>query len=97
MCPRRSPTSKNLLERLLGDRGALETAEPELAGVMLPADMLTASATRPSGRSTPLMRVSPEKSRRRLRSSRGSRLAPRFSAKAITERPSGVVSKAEAR
>jgi len=39
------PTSKALLERLTGDRQALETAQPELAGAMLPADMLTASAS----------------------------------------------------
>ena len=39
------PTSKDLLARLLGDRKALESAQPELAGVMLPADMLTAPAS----------------------------------------------------
>ena len=39
------PTSKDLLQRLTGDREALETAQPELAGAMLPADMLTTSAS----------------------------------------------------
>jgi K+-transporting ATPase ATPase C chain len=39
------PTSKELAERLAGDRKALEEAQPELTGAMLPADMLTASAS----------------------------------------------------
>jgi potassium-transporting ATPase KdpC subunit len=39
------PTSSNLVERLSADRKALEEAQPELAGAMLPADMLTASAS----------------------------------------------------
>ncbi len=39
------PTSKDLLQRLLADRAALETMQPELAGAMLPADMLTTSAS----------------------------------------------------
>jgi len=39
------PISKDLLERLLRDRQALETSQPELAGAMLPADMLTTSAS----------------------------------------------------
>lgn len=39
------PTSKSLLERLKADRAALEAAQPELAGRLLPADMLTASAS----------------------------------------------------
>jgi potassium-transporting ATPase KdpC subunit len=39
------PASKDLLERLLRDRQALETSQPELAGAMLPADMLTTSAS----------------------------------------------------
>jgi K+-transporting ATPase ATPase C chain len=39
------PTSKSLLERLLGDREALQASQPELAGAMLPADMLTTSAS----------------------------------------------------
>ena len=39
------PTSKDLLGRLLRDREALETAQPELAGAMLPADMLTTLAS----------------------------------------------------
>lgn len=39
------PTSKDLLERLLGDREALEATQPELAGATLPADMLTTSAS----------------------------------------------------
>jgi K+-transporting ATPase ATPase C chain len=39
------PTSKVLSERLSGERAALETAQPELAGAVLPADMLTTSAS----------------------------------------------------
>src|SRR5208282_4353774 len=39
------PTSKELLERLSAERKALETTQPELAGAMLPADMLTTSAS----------------------------------------------------
>jgi K+-transporting ATPase ATPase C chain len=39
------PTSRNLVERLSVDRKALEEAQPELAGTMLPADMLTSSAS----------------------------------------------------
>jgi len=39
------PTSKGLLERLLRDRETLEATQPELAGAMLPADMLTTSAS----------------------------------------------------
>jgi potassium-transporting ATPase KdpC subunit len=39
------PTSKELLQRLSADRAALETMQPELAGAMLPADMLTTSAS----------------------------------------------------
>jgi potassium-transporting ATPase KdpC subunit len=39
------PTSKDLLERLSRDRATLESAQPELAGARLPADMLTTSAS----------------------------------------------------
>jgi K+-transporting ATPase ATPase C chain len=39
------PTNKELLQRLLADRAALITAQPELAGAMLPADMLTTSGS----------------------------------------------------
>jgi potassium-transporting ATPase KdpC subunit len=39
------PTSKALQDRLAADRAALEQAQPELAGKLLPADMLTASAS----------------------------------------------------
>ena len=39
------PTSKTLQDRLAADRAALEQAQPELAGKLLPADMLTASAS----------------------------------------------------
>jgi potassium-transporting ATPase KdpC subunit len=39
------PTSKALQDRLTADRAALEQAQPELAGKLLPADMLTASAS----------------------------------------------------
>jgi potassium-transporting ATPase KdpC subunit len=38
-------TSKDLQQRLLRDREALEITQPELAGAMLPADMLTTSAS----------------------------------------------------
>jgi K+-transporting ATPase ATPase C chain len=34
-----------LAERLMNDRGALERAQPELTGAVLPADMLTTSAS----------------------------------------------------
>jgi K+-transporting ATPase ATPase C chain len=39
------PTSNDLLQRLLADRVVLETMQPALAGAMLPADMLTTSAS----------------------------------------------------
>ncbi|MGO9943052.1 MAG: potassium-transporting ATPase subunit KdpC [Rhodoblastus sp.] len=39
------PASKALEDRLIGDRKALEEAQPELAGKTLPADVLTASAS----------------------------------------------------
>jgi K+-transporting ATPase ATPase C chain len=39
------PTSKTLAERLMNDRRALERAQPELVGTLLPADMLTTSAS----------------------------------------------------
>jgi len=39
------PTSKALQERLMGDRKALEQAQPELAGKALPSDVLTTSAS----------------------------------------------------
>jgi K+-transporting ATPase ATPase C chain len=39
------PTSKDLAERLSANRKALEEMQPELAGAMLPADMLTTSAS----------------------------------------------------
>ena len=39
------PTSKSLLERLAIDRKALEESQPDLAGRLLPADMLTTSAS----------------------------------------------------
>jgi potassium-transporting ATPase KdpC subunit len=39
------PTSRALRERLTADRKALEVAQPELAGALLPADMLTTSAS----------------------------------------------------
>jgi K+-transporting ATPase ATPase C chain len=39
------PTSKALSDRLLADRKALETVQPELQGKLLPSDMLTASAS----------------------------------------------------
>ncbi len=40
-----APASKTLAERIAADRQALETAQPELAGKPLPADMLTTSAS----------------------------------------------------
>lgn len=39
------PTSKALRDRLRSDRQALEQAQPELAGALLPSDMLTASGS----------------------------------------------------
>ncbi|MBV8631567.1 MAG: potassium-transporting ATPase subunit C, partial [Silvibacterium sp.] len=39
------PASKALFDRLGADRKSLEEAQPELAGTMLPADMLTTSAS----------------------------------------------------
>jgi potassium-transporting ATPase KdpC subunit len=39
------PSSKTLVERLSADRKALEQEQTELAGALLPADMLTASAS----------------------------------------------------
>jgi potassium-transporting ATPase KdpC subunit len=39
------PTSKDLLQRLLADRAALEAVQPQLASARLPADMLTTSAS----------------------------------------------------
>jgi len=39
------PTSKALQERLIGDRKALDQAQPELAGKPLPSDVLTTSAS----------------------------------------------------
>jgi len=39
------PTSKQLAERLFADRTTLEQSQPELAGKLLPADMLTASGS----------------------------------------------------
>jgi len=39
------PTSKQLAERLAADRATLEKSQPELAGTLLPADMLTASGS----------------------------------------------------
>jgi len=39
------PTSKRLMERLMSDRRSLEAVQPELVGALLPADMLTASAS----------------------------------------------------
>jgi potassium-transporting ATPase KdpC subunit len=39
------PTSKTLADRLMNDRRALEKAQPELVGTLLPADMLTTSAS----------------------------------------------------
>jgi K+-transporting ATPase ATPase C chain len=39
------PTSQALADRLTADRKSLEEAQPELAGVTLPSDMLTTSAS----------------------------------------------------
>jgi len=39
------PTSKALQERLIGDRKALDEAQPELIGKRLPSDALTTSAS----------------------------------------------------
>ncbi|HTO60848.1 MAG TPA: potassium-transporting ATPase subunit KdpC [Bradyrhizobium sp.] len=39
------PTSKSLSERLAADRNVLEESQPELVGRLLPADMLTTSAS----------------------------------------------------
>jgi len=39
------PTNRSLMARLLADRQALEAAQPELMGKLLPSDMLTASAS----------------------------------------------------
>lgn len=39
------PASKGLVEHLSANRKALEEAQPELAGALLPADILTASAS----------------------------------------------------
>jgi potassium-transporting ATPase KdpC subunit len=39
------PTSKVLQDRLSADRKALDEAQPEFAGKLVPADMLTASAS----------------------------------------------------
>jgi K+-transporting ATPase ATPase C chain len=39
------PTSKDLAQRIAADRKALEEMQPELAGIMLPSDMLTTSAS----------------------------------------------------
>lgn len=39
------PMSRQLADRLAADRQAAEIAQPELSGRMLPADMLTASAS----------------------------------------------------
>ena len=39
------PTSEDLAARLAADRQALEATQPELAGVKLPADMLTTSGS----------------------------------------------------
>jgi potassium-transporting ATPase KdpC subunit len=39
------PTSKRLAQRIAEDRRALEKVQPELAGRLLPADMLTASGS----------------------------------------------------
>jgi K+-transporting ATPase ATPase C chain len=39
------PTSRELMERLITDRKALDAAQPELADRTLPADMLTTSAS----------------------------------------------------
>lgn len=39
------PASRGLLERLMADRKSLEEEQPELVGRVLPADMVTASAS----------------------------------------------------
>ena len=39
------PTSRQLARRLSADRAALEASQPELAGLALPADLLTASGS----------------------------------------------------
>jgi len=39
------PTSAALRDRLVADRKALDAAQPELVGALLPSDMLTASAS----------------------------------------------------
>ncbi|MGO9232613.1 MAG: potassium-transporting ATPase subunit KdpC [Methylocella sp.] len=39
------PTSRTLMERLAADRKALEESQPELMNQVLPADMLTSSAS----------------------------------------------------
>ena len=39
------PTNKALMDRLMADRQTLERAQPELAGKVLPADMLTTSSS----------------------------------------------------
>lgn len=39
------PTNKDLLQRLLADRAVLETTQPELTNALIPADMLTTSAS----------------------------------------------------
>lgn len=39
------PTSRALMDRLMSDRSTLEQTQPELAGKLLPADMLTASGS----------------------------------------------------
>ena len=39
------PTSQALMDRLMADRKTLEVAQPELTGKLLPADMLTTSAS----------------------------------------------------
>jgi K+-transporting ATPase ATPase C chain len=39
------PTNKALMDRLMADRKSLEAAQPELTGKLVPADMLTASAS----------------------------------------------------
>jgi potassium-transporting ATPase KdpC subunit len=39
------PTNKALMDRLMADRNALEIRQPELANTLLPADMLTTSAS----------------------------------------------------
>lgn len=39
------PTSRALRDRLIADRKALEGAQPDLAGILLPSDMLTTSGS----------------------------------------------------